>query len=381
MNIPFVDLAAQQARLRDRIDSAITRVLDHGRYILGPEVAELEAMLASHTGSRHCLTYANGTDGLLAALMALEVGPGDAVITSPFTFFATVETIALLGATPVFADIDRATYNLDPSKVAEVIEGLQSSHDLCLKGLATVDLFGLCADYEALLPLACEKGLWVLQDASQAFGAVGGDGKTAPNHGLIGVTSFYPPKPLGCYGDGGAVFTNDDEMRERLASIRIHGQGTSQYDNVRLGLNGRFDTIQAAIVMEKLRIYPEEITLRNRVARGLTERLASTQERVGRGALKLPHVPAGSTSVWAQYTIEVEDRESLRSALAEKGVPTAIYYPTPMHRLKAMEYLGYAEGSFPAAEDAARRVLSLPFGPYLSEDQMDHICASIDAAL
>ncbi len=370
--IPFIDLDRQYRRLEKDIDQSIKKVLTHGKYILGPEVAELEGKLAAFAGSRHCLGCSNGTEALTMAMMALDVKPGDAVFTTPFTFFATVETIALLGATPVFADIDPVTYNIDPAKLNAAILKVKKEGKLRPKAIITVDLFGLCADYDAILPIAKEHKLPVIQDAAQAMGAVY-KGRRAPSFGTIGCTSFFPAKPLGCYGDGGAVFTDDDQLHSVMHSILVHGRGSDKYDNVRIGLNARLDTLQAAILLEKLKVYEEEIELRQKVASSYLAKL--------KGVLKTPSIPEGSVSVWAQFCVMSDKFETIQERLKENGVPTARYYPIPMHLLKAMEYLGYKKGDMPEAEKAAKSIFALPMHPYLEEETIAKIAGVIRASV
>jgi UDP-2-acetamido-2-deoxy-ribo-hexuluronate aminotransferase len=375
----FIDLHAQQERIRGKIEARIQAVLRHGQYVMGPEVRELEARLAAYAGVKHALGCASGTDGLLMALMAFKVGPGDAVFTTPFTFIATAEVISLLGATPVFVDIDEQTFNLDSRKLEQAVIALKKndrslyplplipgSSSLTPKGIVPVDLFGLPADYDALLPLARKHGLWVVADAAQSFGAEV-RGKKAGCLGNISSTSFYPAKPLGCYGDGGMCFTDEDSVMEILDSIREHGKASHKNDNVRIGINGRLDTLQAAILMAKFEIFPEEIEIRQQIAQRYSELLAPNS------SVCTPHVPPGSKSVWAQYSVlarSKEERFSLQAKLRAEGVPTAIYYPEPLHRQPAFAHLGYGRGDFPVAEDCASRIFSLPMHPYLSpEDQ------------
>jgi UDP-2-acetamido-2-deoxy-ribo-hexuluronate aminotransferase len=360
----FIDLKTQQDRIRTEIDDAIQRVLDHGRYIMGPEIAELEEKLAAFSGSKHCISCGNGTDALLLGLMAFGVGAGDAVITTPFTFFATAEMIALTGATPVFVDIDPDTYNIDPAEIEKAILRIRDEGQLNLRGIITVDLFGLPSDYAAIMPLAEKHGLFVLQDAAQAFGAEY-EGRKCPSHGHIGTTSFFPAKPLGCYGDGGAVFTDDDELAETMRSLRIHGKGSDKYNNIRIGMNARMDTMQAAILLEKFKLYPEEIELRQQVADGYHAALA---ERY-----KLQAVPDGSRSVWAQYCLESDNREAAMARLKEAGIPSMIYYVKPLHLLDAFKQLGGAEGDFPVAESVSQKIFALPMHPYLHTEEIDRI--------
>lgn len=367
----FIDLNAQQQRIRPQIDAAIQRVLDHGQYIMGPEVAELERMLAEFVGSRHAIGCSSGTDALLLPLMAYGVGPGDAVFTSPLTFFATCEMIALLGATPVFVDIDPVTFNIDPVKLDAAIDNVRAEGRLKPRGIIPVDLYGLPADYDAIMAIAAKYGLFVIEDAAQAFGATY-KGRRAPGLAHVGATSFFPAKPLGCYGDGGAVFTDDDDLAEVIRSLVVHGKGGDKYNNVRVGLNARLDTLQAAILIEKLRIYQEEIDLRQEVARHYAEQLNGLAPDI-----VVPMVPVGCESVWAQYTIRCRDRESVQEHLKKAGIPTMVYYVKPMHLLDAMAYLRYQEGDFPVAEGAAGNVLSLPFHPYLENTQIETVAEDL----
>lgn len=364
-NIQFIDLKAQQARIRGQIETRIRKVLDHGQYIMGPEVRELEAQLSAYAGVKHCITCASGTDALLMPLVAWGIGPGDAVITTPFTFISTAEVLALLGATPLFADIDPLTYNLDPAQLEKVLRsGRVKKNGLKVKGIIPVDLFGQPADYEEIERFARQYGLWVLEDAAQAFGAEYNGRKTC-SFGDVAATSFFPAKPLGCYGDGGAIFTNDDDLAEKLRSIRVHGQGSDKYDNVRIGINGRFDTMQAAVLLAKLEIFDEEIALRNRAAGRYSEQLS--------GKFVAPAVKEDRSSVWAQYSLLSEDRDAELARLKELGIPTAIYYPKPLHLQEAFRYLGYSAGDFPVTERCAGRIFSIPMHPYLEEAEQDYI--------
>lgn len=358
----FVDLKTQYRMLKERIDARVHAVLEHGQFILGPEVLELEAALAQRTGASYCVSCASGTDALLIALMALDISPDDEVITSPFTFIATVEMIALLGAKPVFVDIDPRTYNLDPSRVASAITART-------RAVLPVSLYGQCADIDAIQKFA--GSLPVVEDAAQSFGATY-RGRQSSNLSAIGCTSFFPSKPLGAYGDGGACFTNDDDLAARMLEIRNHGQA-ARYEHVRLGLNGRLDTIQAAVLLAKLEVFDEELRLRMEVAARYQERLA--------GVVQTPWIADHNRSAYAQYTIEVEDRERVADTLRQEGIPTAIHYPVPAHLQPAFRGLGYGEGSFPAAEAAARRVLSLPMHPYLQAGDQDRICEAIRRAV
>lgn len=380
--LEFIDLKAQQDRLRPALERRVAKVLRHGRYILGPEVAELEKALAAFTGVSQAIGFSNGTDALLAALMALDVGPGDAVLTTSFSFFATAETIAQVGAVPVFLDICADTWNLDPNTLETAIERFrQNSPGLCLRGLVTVDLFGQPCDYERILPILEKAQLWLLQDGAQAFGALW-QGSRVPTQGLIGCTSFFPAKPLGAYGDAGAVFTEDAALADKLRSIRVHGQsGDDKYNNLRIGLNARIDTLQAAILLEKLAIYEEEISLRGEVACAYFGDLMDLNEQAGETILRLPTILPGTTSVWAQFVIEVPHRDQVQAALRADGIPTAVYYGKPMHLLEAMRPFGGKPGDCPKAEAAARRVLALPFHPYLSAEDRRRIVNSLRRAL
>jgi len=389
----FVDLAAQQERIKDKIDRNIQNVLHHGTYIMGPEVQQLEERLADFVSARHCISCASGTDALLMALMAKGVGPGDAIFTTPFTFIATAEVISLLGATPVFVDIDPATFNMDPDKLALAIEAARSRdpslHPLPAalrsptsvedpepvqgtSGIIAVDIFGLPCDYDRVNTIAEAQGLFVIEDAAQGLG---GEyrGTKAGTLSEVGCTSFFPAKPLGCYGDGGAIFTDDDEIADVMQSIRVHGKGTHKYDNARIGINGRLDTLQAAILLAKLDIFPEEVELRNRVAQRYSDLLSPPASS---GAILLPGTPPDSRSVWAQYSILAESSEArtdMQERLKAAGVPTAIYYPKPLHLQTAFAGLGHKPGDFPISEDASNRVFSLPMHPYLKEEDQAKI--------
>ncbi|MEZ5179673.1 MAG: DegT/DnrJ/EryC1/StrS family aminotransferase [Acidimicrobiales bacterium] len=353
----FIDLAAQQERIRPEVDAALARVLDHGRYIMGPEVAELEGALAEFVGAGEVVSCASGTDALVMALLVRGAGPGHAVFVPSFTFAATAEAVALLGATPVFVDIDPVTYNLDPASLDAAVRGLPDG--LTAAGVIPVDLFGLPADYAALGAVAEQHGLWVVADAAQGFGAAV-DGVRVGSFAPLTTTSFFPAKPLGCYGDGGAVVALDPDDAAVLRSVRVHGSGSDKYDNVRLGINGRLDTLQAAVLLQKLAIFADELDRRDLVARRYTDGLADLATT--------PVVPDGVRSAWAQYTIRVPERDGVAKALADAGVPTAVYYPLPLHRQQA--YAGYPVGAGGMAESdrAADEVLSLPMHPYLDGD-------------
>jgi dTDP-4-amino-4,6-dideoxygalactose transaminase len=371
--IPFIDVAAQRRRLGSRIDAAISRVLEHCQFILGPEVGALETALAEFCGARHAVTCASGTDALLMVLMARGIGPGDAVICPSFTFCATAEVVALLGATPVFADIDEVTYNIAPESVAGAIAAARHA-GLRPRMIIPVDLFGLPADYGAINAIAAAERLFVLDDAAQGFGGVIGN----RNVGTLAdatATSFFPAKPLGCYGDGGAIFTDDDDMRELLSSLRVHGHGSDKYDNVRIGLTARLDTIQAAVLIEKLGIFPDEIAERNRIAQRYTQALADVVE--------VPRVPKGFTSIWAQYTIRIKagTRDAFAAALKAQGIPTAIYYPKPLHRQEAYRQYPSAAGGLPVSDLVAGEVISLPMHAYLDEATQDRVIAAVRRAV
>ena len=368
--LPFMDLKYQYSLIRDEIHAGIDRVMESGHYILGAEIAELEKQLAEYAGVKHALACSSGTDALLMALMALGIGPGDAVFTTPFTFFATVETIALVGATPVFADIDEGTYNIDPAKLEEAILKVEREGKLKPKAVIPVDLFGLTADYKAIKPLADAHGLAIIEDACQAFGAVDPSGKRAPSLGTIGCTSFFPAKPLGCYGDGGAVFTDDDDLFDKMYSILVHGRSAEdRYNNVRLGLNARCDTIQAAVLLAKLKLFPGEVEMRQVVA---------DRYRAGlKDLVSVQTIPEGCVSVYAQFCPRSPKFAEIQAALKAADVPTARYYPIPMHLLGATEYLGYRKGDMPVSEACAADIFALPMHPYLKAEDIDRICGVI----
>jgi dTDP-4-amino-4,6-dideoxygalactose transaminase len=365
--IPFIDLKAQQERIRTQIDAAIKRVLDHGIYIMGPEVYELEKQLAEFCGVKHAISCANGTDALGLGLMAKNVGPGDAVFVPSFTFAATAEVVAWVGATPVFIDSLEDTYNIDP-KSLEL--GIQTAKKAGLRpvGIIPVDLFGQPADYDAIQVIADNHNLWIMADGAQSFGATY-KGRKVGNIGDMATTSFFPAKPLGCYGDGGAIFTNDDELAAIIRSLRVHGQGYDKYDNVRIGMNGRLDTIQAAILIEKLKIFPEELIARQQTANAYNEAL--------KDIVKVPHLIEGATSAWAQYTVRLQDhidRSKLMANLKEAGIPTMIYYVKPLHQQTAYRaYLTAGGKSLPVCEALANEVLSLPMSGYIKEQNIQHV--------
>ena len=366
--IPFIDLKGQYARIEKDVDKAVKNVLMHGQFILGPEVALLEKKLAEFAGTKYALACSSGTDALLMAEMAMGFKAGDAVFTTPFTFFATAETIALTGATPVFSDVEEDSFNMDPAKLREAILKVKKEGKLTPKAIVTVDLFGQCADYEAISAIAEEFGLPIIEDAAQAMGAVR-NGKRAPSFGKIGCTSFFPAKPLGCYGDGGAVFTDDKALYDIMYSILVHGRGDDKYNNVRLGLNARLDTVQAAVLLEKLKIFEEEIRLRQQVTQWYGEEL--------KDLVQIPVVKKGNLSVWAQYCPRSPRYGEIQAALKEAGIPTARYYPIPIHLLEAMKFLGYRKGDMPVAEKIAETVFALPMHPYLDQATIKKIAGVI----
>ncbi len=369
--LDFIDLKTQQQRISDRLNLNLQRVLAHGQYIMGPEVNELETRLAAYVGVRHAISCSSGTDALLMPLMAYGVGPGDAIFTTPFTFIATAEVIQLLGATPVFVDIDPQTFNLDPVSLAEAVGSLgqnPGTAHLQPKGVIPVDLFGQPADYDRINAIARDHGLFVLEDAAQSFGGTY-KGRRAGALAEVAATSFFPAKPLGCYGDGGAIFTDDDGLAEVLRSIRVHGQGKDKYENVRIGLNGRLDTMQAAVLLAKLEIFDQEVVDRQKVARQYCEALSPL--------VTVPSVAPDCTSVWAQFSVLSDQREVLLQKLQAAQIPAAIYYPVPLHLQKAFAHLGYKPGDFPVSEHASRRIFSLPMHPYLGPADQERIVQTL----
>ncbi|WP_454735613.1 DegT/DnrJ/EryC1/StrS family aminotransferase [Cupriavidus necator] len=357
--IEFVDLNAQQARIKYRIDAGIQRVLAHGQYILGPEVEELEQRLARYTGARHCISCANGTDALQIAQMALGIGAGDEVIMPGFTYIATAETVALLGAKPVYVDVDPRTYNLDPA-------ALEAAITPRTRAIVPVSLYGQCADFDAINAIAARHGIPVIEDAAQSFGAAY-KGRSSCNLSTIACTSFFPSKPLGCYGDGGAIFTNDDELARVMRQIAHHGQ-ERRYHHVRVGVNSRLDTLQAAVLLAKLSIFDEEVALRQQVA-------ARYGDLFRRGGLETtPHVEPHNLSVYAQYTIRVPDRDTLQDKLKAAGIPTVVHYPLPLNRQPAV---AACQARVPVGDALAQQVLSLPMHPYLDVASQQAICSAI----
>ena len=356
----FIDLQAQYQRIKADVDARIHAVLDHGKYVMGPEIDELEAALAEYAGAQHCVALSSGTDALLVPLMALGIGPGDEVITTPFTFIATGEMIGLIGAKPVFVDIDPDTYNID----ANLIEAAITPKT---KAIMPVSLFGQCADMAAINAIGDRHAIPVIEDAAQSFGATH-KGQRSCNLSGLAATSFFPAKPLGCYGDGGAAFTNSSELNQRMRELRNHGQDR-QYHHPRLGINGRLDTLQAAILLAKLEVFPDEVAARARVGARYSEALADV--------VKTPYIAADNTSVYAQYTIEVDNRDAFRERMTAAGVPTAVYYPIPLNRQPAL----YTDVAIPVSEAAAERVVSLPMHPYLTESEQDEIIHAVRSAV
>ncbi|MFP3982447.1 MAG: DegT/DnrJ/EryC1/StrS family aminotransferase [Desulfurivibrionaceae bacterium] len=381
-DIAFIDLKAQQATIRPQIERNIQKVLNHGRYILGPEVQEFEEKLADFCGVKHCIGVSSCTDALLMVLMARGIGPGDAVFTTPFTFIATAEIISLLGATPVFVDIDPGTYNLDPAQLKKAIKAAKEddasihplpTHQFQLnpKAIIPVDLFGLPADYDAIMETAAGHGLFVLEDAAQSVGATYKGRKTG-SLGHAAAASFFPAKPLGCYGDGGAVLTDDDSLAREIESIRVHGKGKDKYDNIRTGLNARLHTMQAAILLAKLDIFEKELTTKQQIAERYSQGIQDISNR-----LTTPHIPEGLQSAWAQYSLVTEDRGCFQESLKKAGVPTMVYYPKPLHLQTAFQPLGYSKGDMPVSEKISETIFSLPMHAYLSEEEIDFIVGRI----
>lgn len=365
--IPFIDLKTQYRTLEQSIKTRIDKVLEHGQYIMGPEVAELEEKLAAYVGVKHCICGSSGTDTLLIAMMALGIGRGDEVITTPFTFIATGEMIALLGATPVFVDIDPRTYNIDPAKIEAAITPRT-------RAIMPVSLYGQCADFDAINAIAEKHGLPVIEDGAQSFGATY-KGRRSCGLSTIGSNSFFPSKPLGAYGDGGALFTNDDSLAKATREIRIHGQDR-RYHHPRIGINGRLDTLQAAVLLAKLERFDWEVDRRANIGARYSQLIADACP-----GIVTPFVEAHNTSVYAQYTIQVDGREELIKRLNTLGVPTAVHYPVPLHMQPAFEHLGLKEGDFPVAEACGRKVMSLPMGPDLTEAHQMTIVDTLQDAL
>jgi UDP-2-acetamido-2-deoxy-ribo-hexuluronate aminotransferase len=364
--VQFIDLQKQYSLLESEIDKAIKAVLKHGQYINGPEVSKLESVLSKYVGTKHCISCSSGTDALLMSLMAKDIGPGDAVFTSPFTFIATAEVIKLLGATPIFVDIDK-TFNIDPAKLLESIDNCILDKKLIPKAILPVNIFGLLAGYESINKIKEKYKLYVIEDAAQSFGATYKNKKSC-SFGDVGATSFFPAKPLGAYGDGGAIFTNDDDIAKKLFSIREHGQGMTKYDNVYIGINGRLDTIQASILLEKIKLFPEELEKRDAIAEKYNKLLF--KHYIGQNITK------NNKSAWAQYSILAKNeihRLNCIKALNKFNIPTSIYYPKPLHLQEAFKDLDYKEGDFPFAESIANKIFSLPMHPYLKDDEVGKI--------
>ncbi|HWS09913.1 MAG TPA: DegT/DnrJ/EryC1/StrS family aminotransferase [Xanthobacteraceae bacterium] len=371
--IPFIDVVAQRRRLGRAIDDAVARVLAHCQFVQGPEVREFEAALAAFAGVRHAIGCASGTDALLLVLMAWEIGRGDAVICPSFTYHATAEMVALLGATPIIADVGPETFNLDPASCERAI-ATADKRGLKPRAIIPVDLFGLPADHDAIGAIAAAHGLLVLDDAAQGFGATY-RGKRLGALATAAATSFFPAKPLGCYGDGGAVFTDDDALAARVKSLRLHGEGADRSEAARIGITGRLDTIQAAVLIEKLKIFPDEILARNRVAARYSDALADVAA--------VPRVGNESSSVWAQYTLRVAPgrRDAFAAALKAEGIPTAIYYTKPLHRQPAYRDFPVADGGVPVSEQLSKEVISLPMHAYLEPPAQDRIIDAVRRAL
>lgn len=383
--VRFIDLQAQYARIGEAVERRVLDVLRGGQYILGPEVTELESKLAQFAGVRHCVSCASGTDALQIALMAQGVGPGDAVFVPTFTFVATAEVVSLLGATPIFVDIDPLSFNLNPDALEKAIQAVLSndaaSHvlprnsiKLRPRGIIPVDLFGQPADYARINAIAAEHGLFVIEDAAQSFGAASAGGR-AGKLAQVACASFFPAKPLGCAGDGGALFTDDDAQAELFRSVRVHGQGSDRYENVRLGVTGRLDSLQAAVLLAKLDIFIDELAARDRIAARYSQSISAR----GLG-LATPYLAAGMSSAWAQYSILARDsmhRSACQESLKSAGVPSMIYYPKPLHLQTVFSALGYRAGDFPAAEDCAARIFSLPMHPYLDASTQDRVVAAL----
>lgn len=363
-NMDFIDLKTQYQRIKPAVDAGIARVLEHGQYVMGPEVLALEETLARYLGVEHCVAVSSGTDALLIALLALDIGPGDEVITAPFTFFATTEVISLIGARPVFVDVDPRSYNLDPARLEAAITPRT-------RAIMPVSLYGQCADFDRINAIACAHELPVIEDAAQSFGA-SYKGRRSGALSFIGATSFFPSKPLGCYGDGGALFTNDAAVAKLMREIRVHGQDR-RYHHPRLGITGRLDSIQAAVLLAKMQVFDDEVAARIRLGSRYTELIRT---EIG-DAVRTPFVEDHNDCVYAQYTVEVDDREGVEARMKAQGVPTAVHYPQPLHLQPVYAGLGQGEGSFPHSEAAARRVISLPMHPYLTDEAQREVVVAL----
>lgn len=370
--ISFIDLQAQRRRLGEPLNRAIQDAVESGQWVMGPQVAELETKLAAFAGVKHCVACANGTDALLIVLRAWNIGPGDAVFVPAFTFAASAEVVALVGASPVFVDVLEDTFNMDPASLEAAIKMVRDSGKLQPRAIMPVDLFGQPADYRVIESIATRENLRLLCDTAQGFGSVL-DGRRTGGIGDAASTSFFPAKPLGCYGDGGATFTNDDSLAELLRSIRVHGQGRDKYENVRIGLNSRLDTIQAAILLEKLKIFPDEIEKRDSIAQRYNQRLGQSNK------IRVPCLIPGARSTWAQYTIQVPDRDKVQAALKAQDIPTAVYYSIPLSHQKG--YRDFPSAPTPASENLSQTVLSLPMHPYLDDATFEVITTAVLAAV
>lgn len=372
--IEFNDLSAQYQKLKPEIDAGIAKVLEESHFISGPQVEELEQALCDYVGRKYCVAVSNGTDALQMPLMAWGVGPGDAVFVPAFTFVATAEVVSLVGATPIFCDVQEDTFNLDPVSLREQIERVKAEGKLTPKAVIPVDLFGQVANYDAILPLCREYGLYVMEDAAQGFGGTDSQGNQSCSFGEVSATSFFPAKPLGCYGDGGAIFTDDKELYDLLTSIRVHGKGTFKYDNIRVGLNARLDTLQAAILLPKLRAFDEENAVRIKAAELYTSLL--------KDKFDVPFVPEGYSSSWAQYTIKAkstEERERLIEGLGKAGIPSMVYYPKPLHQQDVYKDLGHKPGDFPVSESLCGRVFSLPMHGYITPEIVTFVANTLNS--
>tara|TARA_Y100001935_G_scaffold240696_1_gene229447 strand:+ start:824 stop:1942 length:1119 start_codon:yes stop_codon:yes gene_type:complete len=370
----FIDLKAQQKQIRDKIDKRIKKILDHGKYIMGPEVEELEEKLSDYVNVKHCISCSSGTDALIIPLMAMKIGPGDAVITTPFTYIATAEVIALVGATPIFCDIYDKTFNINPEELQKAYE-IAISKNLEPKAIMPVDLFGLPARYRLIEKFANEKNMMVIEDAAQGFGAKINERK-AGSFGHVSGTSFFPAKPLGCYGDGGAIFTNNDELAQKMKSIRIHGSGKDKYQNDRIGINGRLDSIQAAVLLEKIEIFDKELNSRNKVASYYTQNINKM--------FIPPHIPDKYYSSWAQYSIvlpERVNREKLIKILNQNRIPSMVYYKIPIHLQKGYSKYLNDKYELDISERISKKILSLPMHPYLEKAQLDRVLNVIEKAI
>ncbi len=395
MSIPFIDLKTQHSLIKNQVQANMDKVLEHGAYVMGPEIKQLEQNLAEFCKVKHALACSSGTDALILALLALGIKPGDAVLTTPFTFFATAEAVAFIGAVPVFVDIDPETFNISPDHISAAIKALKNSPantyplprtgtqnglghptpgSLIPKAIISVDLFGLPCDYEKIENIARQENLKLIVDAAQSFGATYHQRSTC-SLGHAACTSFFPAKPLGCYGDGGMCFTNDSETCELMTSLRVHGQGTDRYDNTRLGMNARMDTLQAAVLLAKMEIFAQELTLREKVAAGYNHLFEQTDFPV-----VTPRIFSRARSAWAQYSLLARDnehRQAIFNRLREHQIPWAVYYPVPLHLQKAFAYLGYQAGDFPVSENMSERIFSLPMHPYLKKEDQQKIAEAV----